>query len=372
MSRPHVTGGLFHVISRFHNGEYLLDHPDARCRYLEALGRGIERTDVRLFAYCLMSSHIHLVLQLGRTTLGTFTKSVNAGWVNWLNKRFKRLGTAMAHRPTSVFCDSDTYALQLVRYVHNNPVRAGIVASAEGSTWSSHRAYMGLDKPAKWLTMEPILNRFSDDPEEARQKLSTYVDEGKLEERRPEFSGSLSREMSKKIRGLVRGPVEISYPVLGPDEFIVNTFGEQEQANEDTLQFLNQPLGAMDILMAVCEELDLKTKAVLGRSRLRQLARARRLVAWLWVDRFGRQQMPIADLFGIKPAAVTQMLRKMRTEQDQRKESEIIEKIIKRIQKKIAVHQKKTAQDPAKQRDQNDSQHLLLQRRREVEQKLKT
>jgi REP-associated tyrosine transposase len=372
MSRPHVAGGLFHVIIRFHNREYLLDFPDARSRYLDALGRGIERSDVRLFAYCLMSSHIHLLLQLGRTTLGTFTKSVNTGWVNWLNKRFKRLGTAMANRPASVFCDSDTYALELVRYIHNNPVRAGVVASAEGSAWSSHRAYLGLDEPAKWLTMEPILKRFSDSPHEARQKLSAYVEAGKLEERRPEFSGSLSREMSKKIRNLVTGPVEISYPVLGPDEFIINAFGKQEKANEDVLQFRNQPLGAMDVLLSVCEELELKTEVVLGKSRQRRLARARRLTAWLWVDRLGHPQITIADLFGINPSAVTLMLRKMQNNEIQEEESGAIEQILERVRKKIILHHEKIENDPEKQRNHHDSQHLLLQRNRPAEQKLKT
>jgi putative transposase len=220
-ARLHVTGGLFHVISRFHNREFLLDHDGARDRYLRCIEVACSRTDVRVFAYCLMSSHLHLVLQLGTTRLGAFTRAVNTSWANWLNKRYGRLGTAMAGRPNSVFCDTETYTLDLVRYVHNNPVRARVVESAEEICWSSHRAYLGLDEPPEWLEFEPVLYRLSDDIEEARGKFATFVEDGKFEPRRPEFSGEVSREMSKRIRGLVRGPVEISYPVLGPDDFIL-------------------------------------------------------------------------------------------------------------------------------------------------------
>lgn len=210
------------MICRFHNREFLLDTEGARDRYLRGIGAALARTDTRLFAYCLMSSHVHLVLQLGTCPLGRFTRSVNTGWVNWLNKKTGRLGTAMADRPGSVFCDSETYALELVRYVHNNPVRAGVVDRADESAWSSHRAYMGIDDPPDWLEIEPVLYRLADDVEEARSSFSRFVDLGRFEPRRPEFSGEVSRELAKRIRELVKGPVEISYPVLGPDEFILN------------------------------------------------------------------------------------------------------------------------------------------------------
>jgi putative transposase len=297
------------VISRFHNREFLLDHDGARDRYLHCLEVACSRTDVRVFAYCLMSSHVHLVLQLGTTRLGAFTRAVNTSWVNWLNKRYGRLGTAMAERPNSVFCDTETYALDLVRYVHNNPVRAKVVSSSEESYWSSHRAYLGLDESPEWLESEPVLYRLSDDIGEARGKFAAFVEDGKFEPRRPEFSGKVSREMSKRIRGLVRGPVEISYPVLGPDDFILQVFGKQEKENIDRAQFSNVFIGAMDVLEAVCRETGLKKGQFLGKSRLREVTRGRKLAAWVWCERFGRPQIDIAEMFGVNPSAVSKMMR---------------------------------------------------------------
>jgi len=125
LARFHVTGGLFHVISRFHDRRFYLDVDGAREKYLELLGKACETHDCRLIAYCLMSSHVHLVLQLGNEPLSRFAKKVHAPFANWLNLRRKGLGTVFADRPKSVLVHSETYGMQLLRYVHNIECSSG-------------------------------------------------------------------------------------------------------------------------------------------------------------------------------------------------------------------------------------------------------
>ncbi len=334
-ARPHVTGGLFHVICRFHNHTFLLDVEGARSRYLDCMANALSRTDARLFAYCLMSSHVHLVIQLGTQPLGSFTGAVNASWVGWLNRKTGRIGTAMAGRPMSVLCDSETYALELVRYVHNNPVRAGIVSRADQSSWSSHRAYLGQVTPPDWLDIEPVLGRLADDVEDARNAFADYVDSGRLDPRRPEFSGEMSREMGRYVRGLTSGPVEISYPVLGPDEFIIQAFGKQARSNEDREQFARVSIGAADVLHAVCAEIGLDRELLLSKSRIKTAVRGRKLVAWIWCTRLGRPQTSVADLFDTRPHAVTQILSRIRSEDWIRKEADTVERIVRRIRRQV-------------------------------------
>jgi len=358
------------VICRFHNRQFLLEHDGARDRYLNCLGVACSRTDARVLAYCLMSSHVHLVLQLGTTRLGTFTRMVNASWVNWLNRKYGRLGTAMAERPNSVFCDSETYALELVRYVHNNPVRAKIVASAEGSSWSSHRAYLGLDKAPEWLDFMPVLLRLSDDIVQAREKFAAFVEGGKFEPRRAEFSGEVSREMSKRIRSLVKGPVEISYPVLGPDDFILDVYGRQKQENSDREQFPDVSIGAMDVLEAVCRETGLDKEQLLGSSRSRAVSRGRKLTAWIWCERFGKPQVDIADMFGVKPAAVSRMMRDMRNKKVAGIDDEMVKRVLKTMKKRLVEILGTRPLDPASRRDPSKVQSILLRRVREIEERL--
>jgi putative transposase len=167
------------------------------------LGKAIEAHDSRLVAYCLMSSHVHLVVQLGNEPLGQLTKRIHAPFGNWVNARRKGLGTVLADRPKSVLVHTETHGMALIRYVHNNPVRAGLVERASESGWSSHRAYLGLEACPSWLATEAVFGP-DEDHESIRHELALYVDEGRSEGRRPELSGEVSLEFARRVRKLRR------------------------------------------------------------------------------------------------------------------------------------------------------------------------
>jgi putative transposase len=155
-ARIHVTGGLFHVISKFHDRRYYLDIEGARHQYLDFLGKAAATHNGRIIAYCLMSSHTHLVMQLSSDPIGLLARKVNAPFGAWVNKKRGGLGTILAGRPKSVLVHSESYGMELIRYVHNNPVRAGVVSRASESGWSSHRAYLGLEACPSWLATEAV------------------------------------------------------------------------------------------------------------------------------------------------------------------------------------------------------------------------
>jgi len=369
-ARPHITGGLFHVICRFHERKFFFDTEGSRDSYLTCLARALSRVDTRLLAYCLMSSHVHLVLQLGERPLGSFTRSVNTPFANWLNRKLGRIGPVFANRPASVLCDSETYALELVRYVHNNPVRAGVVRLASESRWSSHRAYLGLDEPPEWLDVEPVLLRLGDDIDDARRAFSGFVDSGDLTERRPEFCGELPRKELQRIRQQLGGTAEISYPVLGPDEFVLRALGGQVRMSEDEAQFGGVAIGAMDVLDAVCAEIDIDPAMVLTRARERSISRARRLTAWVWTGRLARPQTTVAALFDVRPSAVSQMLQRMRGGVGGAYELDVVENIVRRIRQRIMDLLEQLEKDGRLERDSRAPEVQLLQRLREVDRRL--
>ena len=309
-ARIHVSGGLFHVISRFIDRRFHLDTEGAREKYLEYLGKAAASHDARIAAYCLMSSHVHLVVQLGTDTLGKLMRKVHSPFGNWLNSRRKGFGTVWAERPTSVLVHSETYGLELIRYVHNNPVRAGVAACAADSDWSSHRAYLGMSPCPSWLCTDLVSSALGVAAEQTRKSFARFVENGKMEQRRADLSGEVSAALVRRMRKLMGGDIALSYPVLGPDEFVVDALKAQRQKFVD---YSN--LGKFDADEVVCDvfsasgvEISLAKK----RGKTSRVAKARALAAWIWVEKMGRAQVEIAEALGIRPCTVSAVLTAMR------------------------------------------------------------
>lgn len=331
-ARFHITGGLFHVISRFHDRRYYLDIDGAREQYLSLLGQACRRHDARIVAYCLMSSHIHLVVQLGCDPLGQLMKRVHSPFGNWVNANRKGIGSIMADRPRSVLVHKETYGMELIRYVHNNPVRAGIVSRASKSNWTSHRAYLGLSPCPDWLATEAILGPDEHDHEVVRHELACFVDEGRREERRPEFSGEVSPVLAKRIRKLMSGNVELSYPVLGPDNFVESVLKEQVSRHNGKKVGGAIEGGAKTLINEVFEGLSLDPRDAVRRIRPVPVARGRALAAWLWVEKMSRPQSMIADGLCVGTNAVGKMLTKLRQEDGPtQKETKVLNKVFRKL-----------------------------------------
>ena len=166
----------------------MIDGPRDRSKYLGLVGETLERCDVVVLAWCLMSNHVHLVVRAGKDPLEKFMKPVNTGYAVWKNKRCGRLGPLFAGRYSSILVEEETYLLELIRYVHNNPVRAGVVSRPELSGWSSHQAYMGLENTHEWLNIGLVLEHFSKEPERALRAFGEFVN-GRPEGRSSDLLG---------------------------------------------------------------------------------------------------------------------------------------------------------------------------------------
>jgi REP element-mobilizing transposase RayT len=154
MPRPprfEYAGAVYHVTSRgTQQGAIFLDDKD-RVSLLTILTRALQACDAQLFAYCLMGNHYHLVLQTNRANLSLLMRRVNSLHSLAFNRRHVRRGPVFEGRFKALHVDRDSYLLAVCRYVDLNPVRAGLVDSAEQWLWSSHRAHVGLARSPSWL-----------------------------------------------------------------------------------------------------------------------------------------------------------------------------------------------------------------------------
>lgn len=261
-----------------------------------------------------MSNHIHIVVVQGESPLATLAKSTHIAFAKWIqrnHRRRKASGPIFADRPREVLVDSESYLLELVRYVHNNPVRAGVVRRARSSSWSSHQAYIGRAEAPGWLRVGYVLDRFGRRVAKARSKLDAFVDEGRDEPRRPDLSGALDPTEAAAVREELRDGHRVSDGILGDEGFVARVLADV-RAVEDTLSRRgvelrrgrhNRPeLPAL--WSAVQRGLDIDPLQWELRPRARRHVHARRLLVWLWVREFCGKQIDVAKLLSVSTATV--------------------------------------------------------------------
>jgi hypothetical protein len=145
---PH--GEVHHVISRFIDKAWFIRASDERSYYLRLLGNALAKSDWSCLAYAIMSSHIHLAMVAGRGASSSWSRRVNPPFVNWYNELHDRIGPLFASRAKMEIARTHNVG-PLIAYIHNNPVRAGVVDRAADTDWTSHRAYIGRVCPQPWL-----------------------------------------------------------------------------------------------------------------------------------------------------------------------------------------------------------------------------
>lgn len=187
--RIHLPGGLYHVIFRGNGGQDVFLTDADRYRFYLLLQEGTHRFGYRVHAFCLMTNHIHLALQVADIPLSRAMQNLSFRYTRWINWREKRTGHLFQGRYKAVLIEAESYLLELVRYLHLNPVRAGMVTSPEDYQWSGHNAYLGKEI-LPWLTTDWMLVQLGKSVSKARAAYEAFVLDGLDEERRPEFHGS--------------------------------------------------------------------------------------------------------------------------------------------------------------------------------------
>lgn len=181
MARPlrlEFAGALYHVMARGNAREPIFLDDTDRVAFVNNLGRVAQRFDWRLWAWCLMENHYHLLTETLRPTLSRGMREVNGVYTQAFNRRHGRVGHVLQGRYKAVVVDKDGYLMEVSRYVVLNPVRAGLVATADAWPWSSYRAVMGKAAPPAWLAAEATLRLFHGERDAARKAYARFVAEG--------------------------------------------------------------------------------------------------------------------------------------------------------------------------------------------------
>src|SRR3990167_3418454 len=174
--RHSLPGGIYHVMMRGNNGQAIFSSDYERIRFCLLIQEGSERYGYRILAFCLMTNHVHLAIQLGDISLSKICQNLAFRYVRFYNKRHNGIGHLFQGRFKSILVNGEIYLKKLIRYIHLNPVRAKLVDDPLEYLWSSHQFYLG-HKECKWLSKNLGLQLFGKSYDEAIEQYCCFMAE---------------------------------------------------------------------------------------------------------------------------------------------------------------------------------------------------
>jgi REP element-mobilizing transposase RayT len=202
---PHFSGAVFHITSRGNAKQDVFFDDDDYRTFLSILRELKARCLFKLYAYCLMPNHVHLLIEVAQVSQSIILQYLLSRYGVFLNLKTSRVGHVFQGRFRSTLCDRDAYLLTLVRYIHANPVRAGLVKDPGDWPWSSHGEYLGRNDPIS--DPQFALALLSGDPDRARRSYLGLMKQegltGKIETYRPALGRALLSADALRVLGSI-------------------------------------------------------------------------------------------------------------------------------------------------------------------------
>ena len=226
-ARIDAPGALHHIIVRGIERRNIFEDDTDRVNFLDRAGKVLSDTHTRCFAWALIPNHFHLLLRTGLCPLSTVMRRLLTGHAMNFNRRHRRSGQLFQNRYKSILCQEDTYLLELVRYIHLNPIRAKIVTDIKAldkHRFCGHAIIMG-KKKKDWQDDDYVLKLFDRKKSSARRHYRIFVVKGIQDGKRPELTGGgLIRSIGgwSMLKSLRRSNIHFKSDerVLGDSDFV--------------------------------------------------------------------------------------------------------------------------------------------------------
>jgi len=253
--RIHVPGAFYHVTLRGNHRQKIFFRRTDRQLLDKIVAETIDRYSTRLHAYCYMTNHLHFLFQVSATPLGRVMMCIASRYARTVQARLDTTGHLFERRYHPIVVDADEYLLAILRYIHRNPVEAGIVTAVKDYPWSSHHAYLGADTQT-WVTTGFALRLFHSERGKAIAAYQRFV-EGSTSEGDELITSHLNSDNSR---------------ILGSDDFLAKLLSEAGRHGQQK---------TLDELVAnACRRFSVSCDELRSRSRQRRLTRVRAWVAY--------------------------------------------------------------------------------------------
>jgi putative transposase len=283
-----------------------------RNHFIERLGDILQETGTLCYAWALIPNHFHLALKTGPVPISTIMRRLLTGYAVWYNRKYKRRGHLFQNRFKSILCQEDAYLLELVRYIHLNPFRAGIVddlIELSYYPYSGHSVLMGKVKYG-WQNVDGILGMFSDNTTAARRGYKEFVEKGFEQGKRHDLTGGgLIRSSGgwEAIKALKKEGVfqKSDERILGDGDFVSRVLASAEEGMEKRYALRARGFDLEKVASRVSEVLGVEVEDIWIRGRYRHVVEARSLFCYWSVRELGIPMSSLARRLRISIPAVS-------------------------------------------------------------------
>ncbi|MGB6063722.1 MAG: transposase [Desulfomonilaceae bacterium] len=319
MSRPlriQYPDAWYHVMNTGRRREVIFPEPEDFQRFVELSQEGSTMWNVRIAAFCLMPNHYHLLVQTPDANLSRFTRHVDGVYTQRFNRSHKSDGALFRGRYKAILVEADTYLSDLVRYIHRNPLRAGLVSRLDRYPWKSHTAYLSRSARWPWLYSEPVFSMFCQAGEDSVNAYQAFM----AQDDSDELKAALSKSNVPSF--------------LGSEEFVhwVKASFQSLRAYREVpaSRLLAPRLEA--IQFAVCAGCGIDRNELLSRGR-GMSNEARNIAIYLARRLAGQRLATIGDAFGLEhyssvSSVVSRMKQRIANDRSLRRKVEEIERAL--------------------------------------------
>jgi REP element-mobilizing transposase RayT len=311
-ARIDAPGALHHIIGRGIERRKIFRDDIDRDNFLRRLGCVLTDTQTPCYAWALIPNHFHLLLRTGTAPIATVMRKLLTGYAVSFNHRHRRNGHLFQNRYKSILCQENIYLLELVRYIHLNPLRTKLVDSLNGLDrygYSGHSVLIGKNK-AEWQDVNKVLGLFGKKASSASKQYRNYVKKGIDQGRRPELiGGGLIRSSGgwqafkalRKMRIHVKGDERI----LGNSDFVLEVLKQQDEHMERRYQLQAQGYDIEKAIARVSDLFSLSKQQIISPSRQLHRVKARSVLCYWAVRELGMSGSAVAQVLNIGQPAVS-------------------------------------------------------------------
>jgi REP element-mobilizing transposase RayT len=315
-ARIDAPGALHHIIFRgIERRQIFRDNKD-RDNFLDRLGTVLTETGTPCFAWALIPNHVHLLLKTGYAPVSTVMRRLLTGHAAYFNRRHRRHGKLFQNRYKSILCQEDAYLLELVRYIHLNPLRAKLVSdlkSLDRWGYSGHSTIMG-KRTRPWQDIKYVLRLFDGSDLSARKKYRKYVEKAAGEGKKPELTGGgLIRSMggwaaAKMLRNAVR--MKSDERILGDGDFVEGILKATEERHDSRYLLKAKGYDLSKIAEKVGQVTGIDPDRMWTKGKHPETVQARSLLCYWACRELGMKTTELAEALKISQPSVSQSVQR--------------------------------------------------------------